>query len=190
MTDTLRQLVTGLRALIVLTVLLGIAYPVAVWGVGQAAFRDNAAGSLIIRDGHVVGSSRIGQTFEGDAWFVSRPSAGDYDAMASSGTNAGPSDPDLVDSINSSRADIAERDGVAPAAVPPDAVTTSGSGLDPYISPAYAAIQVDRVATARGLTPQQVTDLVAASSRGRILGFLGEPRVNVLTLNLAVAAAR
>jgi K+-transporting ATPase ATPase C chain len=188
MSDTFRQLLTGFRALMVFTVLLGIAYPVVVWGIGQAAFHANSNGSLIVRDNRVVGSSRIGQTFEGDSWFVSRPSAADYDAQASAGSNAGPSDSDLLASIKKSRAAIAKQDGVSPADVPPDAVTASASGLDPYISPAYAAIQVDRVATARKLTPQQVTDLVSANTQGRILGFLGEPRVNVLTLNLAVAA--
>ncbi|MET0693754.1 MAG: potassium-transporting ATPase subunit KdpC [Propionibacteriaceae bacterium] len=190
MSDTLRQLLTGLRALVVLTVLLGIAYPVAVWGIGQAAFSDQANGSLIVRDNQVVGSSRVGQNFEGDDWFASRPSAADYDALASAGSNAGPSDPDLIASIEKSRAEIAQRDGVPVADVPPDAVTASASGLDPYISPAYAEIQVDRVAKARGLSPDQVTALVAAHTQGRILGFLGEPRVNVLELNLALAATR
>jgi K+-transporting ATPase ATPase C chain len=188
MTDTLRQLLTGLRALVVLTVLLGIAYPVAVWGVGQVAFPDQAGGSLIIKNGTVVGSSLIGQTFEGDTWFIPRPSSSEYDAQTSGGTNLGPSDTGLVTDIDQRRADIAAADGVPAAAVPADAVTASGSGLDPYISPAYAQIQVDRVATARHLAPQQVTDLVTANTRGRILGFLGEPRVNVLTLNLALSA--
>jgi len=188
MSDTLRQLLTGFRALVVLTVLLGIAYPVAVWGIGQAAFSDQADGSLIVRDQHVVGSTLIGQTFDGDTWFASRPSAADYDALASAGSNAGPSDPDLIAGIQRSRAEIAQRDGVPAADVPPDAVTASASGLDPYISPAYAEIQVDRVARARGLSRERVTALVAAHTDGRILGFLGEPRVNVLELNLALAS--
>jgi K+-transporting ATPase ATPase C chain len=187
MNDMLRQLLTGLRALAVLTVLLGIAYPVVVWGIGQTAFGDNANGSLIVRGDKVVGSSRIGQTFAGDDWFASRPSAADYDALASAGSNAGPSDTDLIDSINQSRVAIAKRDGVPAASVPPDALTASGSGLDAYISPAYAAVQTNRVAKARNLTPQRVTDLVTAHTQGRILGFLGEPRVNVLELNLALA---
>ena len=188
MTDTLRQLLTGLRALVLFTVLLGIAYPVVVWGIGQTAFSSQANGSLIVRNGTVVGSSSLLQTFEGDDWFVSRASAGDYDAQASGGSNLGPSDSDLVAGIEKSRADIARRDGVSPAAVPPDAVTASASGLDPNISPAYAAIQVDRVARARGLPSQRVDDLVTAHTSGRVLGFLGEPRVNVLELNLALAA--
>lgn len=186
MSDTLRQLLTGLRALIVFTVLLGVAYPVAVWGIGRVALPTQAAGSLIVRDGHVVGSSSIGQTFTGNTWFQSRPSAGNYDGLASGGTNAGPSDTDLVAEIGKRRAAIARQDGVAPAAVPPDALTASGSGLDPNISPAYAEIQVQRVARARSLTTQQVQGLVAAQTKGRILGFLGEPRVNVLELNLAL----
>ena len=186
MTDTLRQLLTGLRALVLFTVLLGIAYPVVVWGIGQTAFSSQANGSLIVRNGTVVGSTSLGQTFEGDDWFVSRASAGDYDAQASGGSNLGPSDSDLVAGIEKSRADIARRDGVSPAAVPPDAVTASASGLDPNISPAYAAIQVDRVARARGLPSQRVDDLVTAHTSGRVLGFLGEPRVNVLELNLAL----
>lgn len=190
MNDTLRQLITGLRALAVLTVLLGLGYPLVVWGVGQTVFPDQANGSLVVRDGTVVGSSRIGQTFEGDAWFASRPSAGDYDAQASAGTNLGPSDTDLVADIEARRAAVASRDGVAPAAVPADAVTASASGLDPYISPAYAAIQVNRVATARRLSADQVTAILAQHTDGRVLGFLGEPRVNVLLLNLALEANR
>ncbi|HEY5821290.1 MAG TPA: potassium-transporting ATPase subunit KdpC [Propionibacteriaceae bacterium] len=195
MTDTLRQLLTGLRALLFFTVLLGIAYPVVVWAIGQAAFPTQANGSLIVATGAngtstVVGSSRIGQTFEGDQWFVSRPSAGDYDAQASAGTNLGPSDADLVADIDKRRANVAAQNGVAPAAVPADAITASASGLDPYISPAYAAIQVDRVAAARRLTPDRVRELVADQTQGRILGFLGEPRVNVLRLNLALASTQ
>ena len=190
MTDTFRQLLTGLRALLVLTVVLGIAYPVVVWGIGQAAFASQADGSLIVRHGHVVGSSRIGQTFSGDSWFVSRPSAADYDAQASGGSNLGPSEPDLLTSIAKRRLAVARQNGVAPEAVPADAVTASASGLDPYISPAYAALQVARVAKARGLSPEQTQTLVDGHTSGRILGFLGEPRVNVLELNLALPARR
>ena len=190
MTETLRQLLTGLRAIVVLTVLLGVAYPLAVWGVGRTAFPDQADGSLVVRDTTVVGSSRIGQAFEGARWFAPRPSAADYDALASGGSNAGPSDTDLIGSINARRAAIAHRDGVPAADVPPDAVTASGSGLDPYISPEYARIQVHRVARARGLSPARVTTLVEAQTSGRILGFLGEPRVNVLELNLALESSR
>lgn len=190
MTDISRQLLTGLRALLVLTVLLGIGYPVAVWGIGQLAFPAQADGSLIVRNGHVVGSSRIGQTFTGGTWFVSRPSAADYDAQASGGSNLGPSEPDLVASIAKRRAAVARQNGVDQQAVPADAVTASASGLDPYISPAYAEIQVARVARAHGLSAPQVQTLVDAHTSGRVLGFLGEPRVNVLELNLSLPARR
>lgn len=188
MSQFVRQLLTALRALVILTVLLGIAYPAFIWGVGQIAFPRQADGSLVVRNGTVVGSRSIGQTFKGKDWFISRPSAGDYDALASAGTNLGPSDGDLVAEIKKRRKGIAQRDDVPEADVPPDAVTASASGLDPFISPAYAAIQERRVAQARGLSPAQVHGLVAAQTQGRILGFLGQPRVNVLELNLALAA--
>ena len=194
MTDLLRQLLTGLRALVVLTLLLGVAYPVTVWGVAQLAFPGRADGSMIVRDGQVVGSRLIGQSFgegvDGATWFASRPSAADYDAQSSAGSNLGPNDGDLTTSIIERRAAVAKREGVAPAAVPADAVTASASGLDPHISPDYAQIQVARVARARGLPADQVTALVADHTHGRILGFLGEPRVNVLELNLALDARR
>ena len=189
MTDIFRQLLTGLRALVVLTVLLGIGYPVAVWGVSQVAFDSQADGSLIHRNGTVVGSTRIGQNFTGEQWFLPRPSANDYDAQSSGGTNAGPSDEDLIASINERRAAIAKSDAVAPEDVPADALTASASGLDAYISPEYAQIQTARVARARGLDEAEVAELVTANTSGRILGFLGEPRVNVLTLNLALDAS-
>ncbi|WP_375424124.1 potassium-transporting ATPase subunit KdpC [uncultured Friedmanniella sp.] len=180
-----RQVLTGLRLLLVLTVLLGVGYPLVVTGVGQLAFPHQANGSQLAT-GH--GSSLIGQEFKGDEWFASRPSANDYDAEASGGSNAGPSDPDLVATIAERRAAVAQRDGVDPAAVPPDAMTASASGLDPFISPAYAALQEARVARVRGLDPTKVAALVAESTSGRALGFLGEPRVNVVLLNAALAA--
>lgn len=184
----LRQALTGLRVLVVMTVVLGIAYPVVVWGVGQVAFRHQADGSLIVDQGTVRGSTLIGQTFPGEQWFASRPSAGDDDALASAGSNAGPSDSDLITAINKRRADVAAREGVSPATVPPDALTASGSGLDPFISPAYARLQEARVARTRKMTVPQVDSLVAAATSGRSLGFLGEPRVNVVKLNAALAA--
>lgn len=183
-----RQLLTGLRLLAVLTVLLGIGYPVLVWGVGQAAFPHQANGSLLVRDGTVAGSTLIGQAVKGDSWFFPRPSAGDDDALASAGSNAGPSDSDLLTAIAERRAEVAQREGVDPAAVPPDAVTSSASGLDPFISPAYAQLQVARVAKVRGLSPDEVQALVQAASSGRTLGFLGEPRVNVVELDAALAS--
>ncbi|MBB5790546.1 potassium-transporting ATPase subunit KdpC [Jiangella mangrovi] len=184
----MRQSWAGLRVLLLFTVILGIAYPLAVTGVSQVAFGDQADGSLVSRDGEVVGSSLIGQTFEGDEWFHSRPSAaGDgYDPLASSGSNLGPESADLLATVEERRAAVASENGVDPADVPPDAITASGSGLDPHISPAYAEIQVERVAEARGLSADAVAELVSEHTQGRILGILGGERVDVLELNLAL----
>jgi K+-transporting ATPase ATPase C chain len=188
LTDLARQSVAGLRMLLVLTVLLGVGYPVAVWGAGQA-FGDRADGQPVRLDGQVVGSRLIGQEFEGDQWFHSRPSANAYDTLASAPSNLGPLDSDLIAAIDDRRAEVAALEGVPASEVPADAVTASGSGLDPHISPAYARLQVARVARANGLAPEEVERLVAEHTDGRGLGFLGEPGVNVLELNLAVAAA-
>jgi potassium-transporting ATPase KdpC subunit len=187
--NTLRQTLAGLWLLLVLTVVLGLGYPLLMTGFGQLAFHGQANGSMVELDGKDVGSSLIGQQFKGAQWFQPRPSAGSYDALASGGTNLGPNSPDLLKSVDGARAQIARRDGVSPAAVPPDAVTSSGSGLDPDISPAYADIQVNRVARARGMSVADVQKLVDEHTQGRILGFLGEPRVNVLELNMALARA-
>lgn len=188
MTAFLRQSVAGLRLLLVLTVLTGLVYPFAVHAVGRLV-PDRADGSLLEVDGRVVGSRLIGQAFEGDEWFLPRPSvAGDgYDPLASGASNLGPENPDLLASVQERRAEVAGREGVDPARVPADAVTASGSGLDPHISPAYAELQVPRVARVRGLEPDDVRVLVAAATTGRDLGVLGEPRVNVLELNAALA---
>jgi K+-transporting ATPase ATPase C chain len=183
-----RQSLAGLRILLVFTVILGIAYPAAVWGVGQTV-RGQANGQLVKVDGTVVGSGLIGQNFEGDEWFHSRPSANDYDALASAPTNLGPSNPDLVAAIEERRAKVAEVESVDPADVPADALTASGSGLDPQISAGYARIQVARVATANGLSESVVSSLVKKYTESRSLGFLGKPGVNVLRLNVAVQAA-
>jgi K+-transporting ATPase ATPase C chain len=187
--NMLRQTLAGLALLLAFTVVFGFAYPLLMTGVGQVAFHDQANGSLVQLQGKDVGSSLIGQEFKGDQWFHSRSSAGGYDALASGGTNLGPNSPDLLKAIDKARAQIAEQDGVAPGDVPPDAVTSSGSGLDPDISPAYADLQVARVAKARGLSADQVQQLVDDHTQGRSLGFLGEPRVDVLELNLALAHA-
>ena len=184
-----RQLLIAMRILLAFTVVLGIGYPAVVLGLGQAFTPATANGSLITdANGQVVGSSLIGQQFYGDQWFAGRPSAaGDgYDAMASGGSNLAADSPELLQLIDQRRTGIAAADGVDPAAVPSDAVTASGSGLDPDISPAYALLQVTRVAAARGLPVQQVHDLVEAQIQGRTLGFIGEERVNVLELNLAL----
>jgi len=185
-----RQLLVALRLLLAMTVVLGIGYPAIVLGLGQLVAPAAANGSLITGpDGQVVGSSLIGQDFVGDEWFTGRPSAaGDgYDAMSSGGSNLAADSPELQQQINDRRTEIAAANGVDPATVPADAVTASGSGLDPDISPAYALLQVDRVAAVRGLPAQQVNDLVQLHIQGRTLGFIGEERVNVLELNLALA---
>lgn len=199
-----RSHLAAFRMLLVLTVITGIVYPLAVTGVAQAAFGHQADGSLVHRNGTVVGSSLIGQTFDlpkknpGDpdeaprpdpAFFQPRPSAGGYDPLASGASNLGPNDPGLVKAIKDRRAAVAAFDGVRPQDVPADALTASGSGLDPGISTAYADEQVDRVARARGLDPAAVRALVAGSTHGRALGFLGEPYVNVIDLNNALAKA-
>lgn len=190
MEATLRQLGAAFRTLLAMTVIVGLLYPLAVWAVGQVAFRDQAAGSLMERDGQVVGSRLIGQSFDGPEWFHPRPSAAGedgYDGLASSGSNLGPNNPELVTLVKLRRAQVAKENGVPPSAVPPDAVTASASGLDPHISPGYAEIQVNRVARERGLSTASVRSLVARHTDGRSLGILGEPGVNVVELNLALA---
>lgn len=192
--STVRSAGVAIRLTLLATVVLGVGYPLAVWGVGQAAFHDQANGSMVTdSSGTAVGSSLIGQSFTGkqaDRWFQSRPSAAGedgYDAQGSSGSNLGPNNPDLLAAVGDRRAALAEADGVSEADVPADAVTASGSGLDPDISPAYASQQVARVASARGLSVADVRALVAEHTESRQLGFLGEPVVNVLALNLALA---
>lgn len=185
----LTQLAAAARVLAVMTVLLGLAYPLALTGFAQAVVPGRADGSLLEHDGTVVGSTLIGQSFDGDAaYFQSRPSAaGDgYDPLASSASNLSPENPDFVAEVRRRIADVAAFDGVDSADVAPDAVLASGSGLDPHISPAYADQQIARVARTRGLDPAVVRRLVEESTSGRALGFLGEPRVNVLELNLAL----
>lgn len=185
MRDLSRQLVAAARLLLVLTVLLGVLYPAAVWAVGRAV-PDRADGSLLSVDGQAVGSRLIGQAFEGDQWFQSRPSAVEWDGLASAPSNLGPSNPDLLKAIDERRAEVAEREGVDPSEVPPDALTASASGLDPHISPEYAELQVPRVARERGLSEDAVRALVDSATSGRGLGFLGEPTVNVLELNASL----
>jgi len=189
-----RQALVALRVLLAMTVILGILYPLVVLGIGQLAVRNAANGSLVTDSaGSTAGSKLIGQQFtdpDGNAaqWFVGRPSAaGDgYDAMSSGGSNLAADSPDLLALVEERRAQIAADNGVDPSAVPPDALTASGSGLDPNISPEYALLQVNRVADARGLPAEQVRDLVQSHIEGRALGFIGEEKVNVLQLNLAL----
>jgi potassium-transporting ATPase KdpC subunit len=196
-----RQHLAALRALLVFTVICGIIYPVVMFGVAQAAFHGSANGSTVSYNGKVVGSSLLCQEFvdaKGNPlpqYFQPRPSNAvnpdsktDYgcDPGFSGAANLGPNNPTLLKDVQQLRAQVAKFNGVSPASVPPDAVTTSGSGLDPDISPQYAAIQVNRVAKARGLSPSAVRALVAKNTTGRVIGILGEPGVNVLTLNIAL----
>ena len=194
--ETGRQVWISLRAMLALTVLLGVVYPLVVTGVGRL-MSAQADGSLVRNvAGHVVGSNLIGQSFCDASghplaqYFQPRPSAAGegcgYDATRSGGSNLGLTNPALIADVTKRRDDIAAFNGVPASAVPADAVTASASGLDPAISPAYADIQVARVAAARGLPVEVVRGLVAEHTTGRTLGFLGEPRVNVVTLNLAL----
>ena len=185
----IRQLLTGLRVTAVLTVLLGLAYPLAVTAVSQLAFRSRAEGSLVSRAGEPVGSSLLGQDFAQATYFHPRPSAaGDgYDPLASGGSNLGPSNEKLLDAVAERVAAVREENGLAADAdVPVDAVTASASGLDPQISVAYARLQAPRVAEARSVPVDQVLRLVDEHTQCRQWGFLGENGVNVLTLNLAL----
>jgi K+-transporting ATPase ATPase C chain len=188
LTDFARQSLAALRILIVFTVILGIGYPVAVWAAGQA-FGDRADGQPQRLDGQIVGSALIGQNFKGDQWFHSRPSPNDYDTLASAPSNLGPLNADLLSAIKERRSEIASTESVLATDVPADALTASASGLDPQISHAYAEIQATRVAKANGLDIDDVSDLIDANTQGRFLGFHGEPGVNVLGLNIAIAKA-
>jgi K+-transporting ATPase ATPase C chain len=182
-----KDLISSLRPALVMTLLfaalLGLAYPLALTGIGQALFPGQANGSLVEENGTIIGSTVVGQAFTSERYFNTRPSAAGkgYDGLASSGSNLGPTSQALADRV---KGDIAKLSETAPGAnVPPDLVTTSASGLDPDISPEAAFYQIDRVAKARALDPAVVRGLVEGSVEGPILGFLGEPRVNVFELN-------
>jgi potassium-transporting ATPase KdpC subunit len=191
---TTRQYWVAIRSMIIFTVALGIIYPLVITGIGLLA-PSQANGSQLTVNGKVVGSALIGQSFtdkKGNAlaqWFQSRPSAAGngYDAGASSGSNQGTESPTLIKEIKQRKAAIAKSDGVDPASIPPDALTASASGLDPDISPAYALEQINRVATARNLPVAEVTKLVNSFIVGRELGYIGDPTVNVLELNIALS---
>jgi len=187
-----RQLRPAIVMTLVLCVITGFIYPGIVTGLAQAIFPHQSAGSLVQVNGKVVGSALIGQPFTQPYYFHSRPSAAGsgYDATASSGTNKGPTDRKLADTLIASAIDSAVKtDGVVKGKIPGDMVTSSASGLDPHISPANAALQVARVATARGVTAAVVQSLVTVHTEGRQFGFFGEPRVNVLLLNIALDSA-
>ena len=184
-----RQLITGLLMTVSLVVVLGLIHPIVITGISQVVFKDRANGSLIKRDGHVVGSSLIGQTFSRPAYFHPRPSAAGngYDPLASGGSNLGPSSTKLLDSVSDRVAAYRQENGLdASDSVPVDAVTASASGLDPDISVANARIQAKRVADERNLPAEQILKMVEEHTQHRPWGFLGEDAVNVLTLNLAL----
>jgi len=184
-----RNIVTAILMTIATTILLGIIYPLVVTGIAKALFRDKANGQLIERDGKLIGSRIIGQAFTSPGYFHSRPSAAGngYDAANSGGTNFAPTNQKLIDRVKQDAASLQAENPGKP--IPIDLVTTSGSGLDPHITPAAAEFQIPRVARERGVSPEALQRLVAKHTEGRQLGFLGEPRVNVLELNLDLDAS-
>jgi len=182
-----QQLLPGFRMMLVMTVLTGLIYPLAVTGLCQVFFRGQANGSLITVNGQVVGSQLIGQNFTKAEYFQPRPSAAGndgYDATASGGSNLGPTNKKLIDRVQGSVEKFHKENPDYQGAIPADLLTASGSGLDPHISPASAEAQLDRIAKARAASVDQIRALIASHTEGRDLGFLGEPRVNVLLLNL------
>lgn len=181
------MIIQSIRMLVVMTVITGLAYPLIVTGIAQVAFKDQANGSLIYQNEKIVGSSLIGQPFSDPKYFWGRPSATSpmpYNGASSSGSNQGPTNPALKEAVEGR---IKDHGGKTP--VPADLVTASGSGLDPHISPAAAEYQIARVAKARGIQESVLKELVQKHTEARQLGILGEPRVNVLRLNLALDAA-
>ncbi|MDW4906591.1 potassium-transporting ATPase subunit KdpC [Streptomyces sp. ADMS] len=191
--NTARMLWAALRMLLVLTVVTGVVYPLVVTGIGQVAFHDKANGSMTEVDGKEVGSKLIGQSWniKGTAkpdpkWFQGRPSNSGYDPLATGSSQLGASDPTLLRNVRAAKQQVAEFNGVPESEVPVDAVTGSASAIDPDVSPQYAEIQVKRVAEANGLSVAQVEKLVDDHTQDRTLGFLDQPRVNVLELNIAL----
>jgi potassium-transporting ATPase KdpC subunit len=183
-----KELKAGILITVVFTVLTGLMYPLAMTGIVQIVFPRQANGSLIARNGKVIGSELIGQNFTKPEYFHSRPSAAGngYDATASSGSNLGPTNPALTDRLNKGAAAYRQENPSFSGPIPADAITTSGSGLDPDISPGNAVAQCARVASARGVTADQIRTLVSEYTENRTMGLFGEPRVNVLHLNVAL----
>jgi potassium-transporting ATPase KdpC subunit len=184
-----KQFSTAIRITLLMTVLTGLLYPSLVTGIAKLAFPHQASGSLIVENGKVIGSELIGQDFTKPEYFHPRPSAAGekgYDAVASGGSNLGPTNPKLVDRVKLSIAKFRAENPEFQGPIPADALTTSASGLDPEISPASAEAQSGRVANVRGIPADEVRKLIVAQTAGRDLGFLGEPRVNVLRLNLSL----
>jgi potassium-transporting ATPase KdpC subunit len=187
----MRSLIVAIKMTVVLTFLTGILYPLAMYAIGHTFFPVQADGSLLYRNGSPVGSELIAQNFKKAGYFHPRPSAAGnngYDPTSSGGSNLGPTNKSFIDSVKQRVKAVAEEDSVTASQIPMDMVTASGSGLDPEISPAAAEIQIDRVAKARGISADTVRALVNANTRPRWAGFLGEPGVNVLELNLALDA--
>lgn len=186
----LQQLAPALRMTVLLTIVTGLVYPVVVTGLCQILFRQQADGSLIVRNGQTIGSALIGQNFTTPEYFHPRPSAAGngYDPTASGGSNLGPTSQKLYDRMKVSADQFRKENPDYSGPIPADALTASGSGLDPDISVANAEIQVPRVAKARGVSASAVEDLIRSATQARDLGFLGEPRVNVLKLNLELDA--
>jgi potassium-transporting ATPase KdpC subunit len=181
-----KQLIPALRMMILFTVLTGLIYPALVTGLSQAIFRHRADGSLVVHNGQVVGSELLAQNFTRPEYFHPRPSAANYDPTASSGSNLGPTSQKLMDRMKDAAAQFKKENPDYTGPIPADAVTASGSGLDPDISLANADAQASRVAAARHMSRNAVERLITDNTQGRDLGFLGEPRVNVLKLNLAL----
>lgn len=190
----MRNVFRALRAVVVLGLLTGLVYPLVITGIAQLTMQDKADGSLVRVDGTIVGSSSIGQVWDGEEWFHGRPSAIDYDASTSSGSNLGPNSQDLSDLIAERADSILELEGpynqgLTIADIPADLLTASASGLDPHISVAAAELQAPRIAQVRGLSLEQVRALIDDHTEEPTLGFLGQERVNVLELNLALSQA-
>jgi K+-transporting ATPase ATPase C chain len=175
----MKDILTSVLLILVFTVLLGLVYPFAVWGISQIVFPHQANGSLIVKDGKTIGSEIIGQRFDSDKYFHSRLSVNDYDASNSGGSNLAQTNKKLIERINT---DANKTEGQ----IPIDLITTSASGLDPHITPAAAEFQIKRVAQSRGVSEEKVRQIVLQHTEGRLFGIFGEPRVNVLKLNLGL----